>query len=176
MRLTISFVRPPGRLAPWFAGGLLIASLLLMVAALAFVASAVRLRGDHAQLEQRVEQAQRVADGLTAVALPPRHELTALRARVFTLNQLTGTGGMSPQEALRHLEENLPDQVALTGLRYQRRQGELVIVAEAPRSDLLTDTLQKLERDPAFREVRLIRQGERSGERGGVQFELRLRN
>lgn len=176
MRIVASFVHAPGRFAPWLALGVATLGVVLAVAALAFAAHAWTLRSELPELEQRLERARKAAEEVAATPLPPAAELERLRARVAAINQVTGSGGDALTGVLQRLENHLPDDVALITLRYQRRQGEIVAVAETGRAELLTETLQRLERNAVFREVRLLRQSERSGGRGGVQFELRLKD
>ncbi len=176
MKITVSFVSVPGRLAPWLALGLTVAGVLLVVMASLFAARAWTLRTEQPELEERLERAKKAADEISETPLPARPELDRLRLRVAAINQITGSGGGALTDVLQRLETSLPDEVALVMLRYQRRQSEITVVAETSRADLLTETLQRLERNTVFREVRLLRQSERSGGRGGVQFELRLKD
>lgn len=176
MKITITFVPLPGRLAPWLALGLAVLGVALVATASGFVLRGWVLRSEQAALETQLQRAKRAADEVAETPLPPRAELERLRTRVAAINRITGDGGEALTDILQRLETSLPDDVALATLRYQRRQKEITAVAEASRADLLTETLQRLERNAAFREVRLLRQSERSGGRGGVQFELRLKD
>lgn len=176
MKITISFIPVPGRAAPWLALGFVAVSLLLMIAALALAVHGWSLRADQPELETRLERAQKAAGEVSETPLPPRAELERLQARVAAINQITGRGGDALTDVLLRLETRLPDDVALTTFRYQRRQKEMLAVGEADRAERLTDVLQRLQRDALFREVHLLRQSERSDGRGGVQFELRLKD
>ncbi len=176
MKLSVSFVSEPGRAAPWLALGLIALGVFMAISGFAFAWSGWALRAERPELETRLERAKKTADGVSETPLPPRAELDRLRTRVAAINQITGSGGMALTDVLLRLEGNLPDDVALTTLHYQRRQKELTLVADATRADILTEVLQRLERHGAFHEVRLLRQSERSAGRGGVQFELRLRD
>ena len=176
MKLSVSFVTAPGRTAPWLALGLIVVSVFMAISAFVFALSGWVQRAEQPELETRLERAKKAADEVSETPLPPRADLDRLRTRVVAINQITGVGGKTLTDVLQRLEASLPDDVALTTLHYQRRQKEITLVAEATRADILTEVLQRLESNGAFHDVRLLRQSERSSGRGGVQFELRLKD
>ena len=55
------------------------------------------------------------------------------------------------------------------------RDGEALLVAESSNGPSLTAFLQRLEREPAFAEVLLAKQGGRTEDVNSVRFEIRLR-
>lgn len=176
MKITASFVSRPGRSAPWLASGLVAAGVIQLIAALVFAVQGWGLRAEQTELETRLARAEQVAEEVAETPLPPQSALYQLRARIAAVNRITGSGGDALTGVLQRLETGLPDDVALISLRYQRRQQEILAVAETNRADNLSEVLQRLERNAVFREVRLVRQSERAGGRGGMQFELRLKD
>lgn len=171
-----SFVPRAGYSAPWLALGFLIVGTGLFVLAAIFALQGRGLRAEQADLEARLVKAKQNAQEITETVLPAASVLFQLRARVATVNQITGFGGEPLTDVLQRLESNLPDDIALISIRYQRRQREIVTVGETHRADNLSDVLQRLERNAVFREVRLVRQSERASGKGGMQFELRLKD
>lgn len=171
-----SFVPRAGYSAPWLALGFLIAGLGFLMLASIFALQGRALRAEQADLETRLLKAKQSAQEITETVLPEPSVLFQLRARVATINQITGFGGKPMTDVLQRLESNLPDDIALISIRYQRRQREIVTVGETHRADNLSDILQRLERNAVFREVRLVRQSERASGKGGMQFELRLKD
>jgi hypothetical protein len=176
MKITVSFVSRSGRSAPWLASGLVAAGVIQLIVALAFAVQGWGLRAEHSELEARLARAKQTAEAVAETPLPPQPALYQLRSRVAAVNQVTGTGGDALTDVLQRLETNLPDDVALISLRYQRRQREILAVAETNRADMLSEVLQRFEHNAVFREVRLVRQSERAGARGGMQFELRFKD
>lgn len=176
MKITASFITSPGRTAPWLASTFAVAAFLQLIMALLFVVQGWDLRSEKTDLETRLERAKQTAEAVAETPLPPQPVLYQLRSRVAALNEVTGAGGNALTDVLQRLETALPDDVALVNLRYQRRQREIIAVAETSRADNLSEVLQRLEHNAVFREVRLVRQSERSGGRGGMQFELRLKD
>ncbi len=176
MKITVSFVSRPGRSASWLALALAAVGVCLLIAAFVFAVQGAGLRAEQPELKSRLTLAKQAAEEVAETPLPPQSALHQLRARIAAVNQITGSGGDALTGVLQRLETSLPDDVALISLRYQRRQREVLAVAETNRADNLSEVLQRLERNAVFREVRLVRQSERAGGRGGMQFELRLKD
>lgn len=176
MKIAASFIPRVGRSAPWLALGMGVVAIALLVAALAFALQGRELRAERTDLESRLTRAKQTTQEITETALPPQAALYQLRTQVATVNQITGSGGEPLTDVLQRLETSLPDDLALISIRYQRRLREIIIVAETSRADNLSEVLQRLERNAVFREVRLVRQSERAGGKGGMQFELRLKD
>ena len=176
MKITASFVSRSGRSAPWLALGLVAVGVIQLIAALVFAVQGWGLRAEQTELETRLTRAKQAAEEVAESPLPPQSALYQLRSRIAAVNQVTGSGGDALTGVLQRLENGLPDDVALVSLRYQRRQREILAVAETNRADILSEVLQRLERNAVFREVRLVRQSERTGGQGGMQFELRLKD
>lgn len=171
-----TFIPRVGDSAPWLALGFVILAVSMFVLATGFAMQGQELRAEQIDLEARLVKAKKTAEEITETALPPPSTLFQLRTRVASINQVTGLGGEPLTDVLQKLENSLPDDIVLVSLRYQRRQREIVAVAETNRADNLSDVLQRLERNGLFREVRLVRQSERAGGKGGMQFELRLKD
>jgi len=176
MKITASFISRSGRSAPWLASGFVLMGIIQLIAALVFSVQGMGLRAEQTELEARLARGKQAAEEVAETPLPPQSALFQLRSRIAAVNQVTGSGGDALTGVLRRLETGLPDEVALVSLRYQRRQREILAVAETNRADNLSEVLQRLERNGVFREVRLVRQSERAGGQGGMQFELRLRD
>jgi hypothetical protein len=138
---------------------------------------AITLRAERSSLEERLAQIEtRAREVTTPEALPPSADLAALRQRVTAINALTGSRGWPLPTLLARLEETLPAEVHLVSLQHKRKDGEVLIVAEATNAEALTGFLLKLEKEPHFGEVLLSKQAQR-GTPGGksVQFEVRVR-
>lgn len=177
MKIRASFV-PPVRPLVWPLAALLVtvtgvalagaAALALQAQALA--AETPRLEARRARLDAELKGAAQTA------ALPPMQDLSALRERIAGLNKLGGTRGWRPTELLAFLERSVPSEAWLASLQHRPREGEVLLVAEAPSAEILTTFLLRLEREPRFAEVLLARQGTRQAGTGlVVQFEIRLR-
>lgn len=175
MRITANLLGARVQLALPLVALLWAVSATLVVAALALAASALEMRSERPRLEQRVA---RVDEQLAAAAphngLPPAAELAAMRQRVSALNAYASTRGAGTLRILRWLEARLPDNVQLVSLHHKPREGELLLVAEAPSAEAFTAFLRILEREPWFSEVLLSKQAARGGG-GALQFELRVR-
>lgn len=176
MKIDASLVPVPGNTAFALALVFSVLSLFAILAALFVGTQGLILRSERAELEARYEKAKQSAAKVTEAALPPRAELVVLRDRVAALNGITGMGASSLTSILARLEGALPDEMALTTLRYRRREAEIHLLGETGRADQLTNAMQKLERDAGFRDLRLLRQGEGNGGRAGIQFEMTLRD
>ena len=108
--------------------------------------------------------------------LLPHEKLVALSSQVQALNGLTGTAGQPLPLLLAHLEKLLPDDAWLVSLQYRSREGEIKLVAEADRAELLTEFMNRLEQSGDFSKVLLTRQAQRTeGTQHAIQFEIQLR-
>ena len=106
----------------------------------------------------------------------PAAELAAMRQRVSALNAYASVRGASTLRILNWLEGHLPDNVHLVSLHHKPREGELLLVAEAPSAEAFTAFLRIIEKEPWFSEVLLSKQAVRGQQgSGGLQFELRVR-
>lgn len=108
--------------------------------------------------------------------IPSTEELAQLRTRVASVNSLSVTNGRRLVPLLVLFEELLPPPAWLVSLSYKAREGEVVLVAEAPRAEQLTAFLLQLEKSARFSETLLVRQTPLGrDERRTVQFEVRLK-
>ena len=176
MRISASLLGSRAPLALPLAALLWSLAAILAIVALVLVAAALEMRAERPRLEQqraRVdEQLQAAAPGNTRV---PAAELAAMRQRVSALNAFASTRGVSTLRILNWLERHMPDNVHLASLHHKPREGELLLVAEAPSAEAFTAFLRIIEKEPWFSEVLLSKQAVRSQPGGGLQFELRVR-
>lgn len=132
------------------------------------------LRGDLPLLRTRlahVEEQKPVA----MVRMPPMKKLVETRDRVAIINAAAQAKGAPTLALLADLEKQLPHEAWLTSIHHRANDGEVQLVASAGRADPLSEFLLRLERDPMFAEVMLMREVQPGGDRGGVQYEIRLK-
>ena len=172
MKISTDFLCARPRLARPLAGVLWLAAVLLVALAGFLGLRAAELREERPAREARLERLEAQAAALARSAAPAPGELHALRERVQALNKLSGLRGWSTPQLLGWLGGRLPDNVYLVSLQHRPRDGEALLVAESQSAEALTALLLKLEKEPAFGEVLLSRQGRVDG---AVQFEIRVR-
>ncbi len=175
MRIATSFVVAPTRLVrplavlTWGLAGMAAAATLWLAQAASGVREEIpALRERLAQLEQRQRE----------IAMPERLPMAALqdlKQRVTALNMLAGNQGRPVTTLLADLEQWLPDTVWLVSLHDRTKSGDVLLVAEAESVEPLTTLLLRLERQPRFAEVLLVKQTPRGASRRAVQFEIRLK-
>lgn len=174
MKITTNFVRPVQRVVGPVAAAMWGAAVVL-VAATAWLAHEGReLRGDLPQLRTRLERVE-AQKPIAAVPLPPAQELAETRERIAKINAAAQTRGVPTLALLADLEKQLPRGAWLVSLHHRAAEGEVQLVAAAGQADPLADFLLRLERDPLFEEVMLLREVQASGSRSGVQYEIRLK-
>lgn len=177
MKITAHFAPPvvqlvrPATLTLW----VLAIAMLAASAGLLYMGSAAR--GEMSAMRERLATTEaRLAEATATAAFVPPGELAAVRDRVAAVNTLAGVRGWPAPVMLARLEVLLPSNAFLVSLVHKLRDGELQLVAESESVDALTAFLQKLEREPHFAEVMLVRQTQRgSREARGIQFEIRLK-
>jgi len=178
MKITAHFAPPvvqlvrPATLTLWA----LAIAMLAASAGLLYMGSTTA-RGEMSALRERLATTEaRLAEATATAAFVPPAELVAVRDRVAAVNALAGVRGWPAPVMLARLETLLPSNAFLVSLVHKLRDGELHLVAESESVDALTAFLQKLEREPHFAEVMLVRQTQRgSREARGIQFEIRLK-
>lgn len=174
MKVQLNFVARPWRWQ-WLAGAAG-ATCLVLLAGSAALALQYRDLGDElSMVEQRLSRVQRQLREKPAVALPAAAEQAQLRGRIAALNAQGAPKGWPTAQLLLWLEEHMPTDVRLVSIHHKARDGEAVLVAESTDSASLTRFLQKLEKDPAFAEVLLSKQGAPAGSNDAVRFEIRVR-
>ncbi|MFL6711822.1 MAG: PilN domain-containing protein [Sulfurifustis sp.] len=158
-------------LATWFI------AFMLAVAAVVLWLDASSRKADVREATVRLQQLEaRRAELRVPANGPSGAEIAALQARVATVNALSVTNGRRIVPLLALFEQLLPADAWVVSLSHKARDGEIVLVAEAPQAEQLTQFLLGLEKSARFAEVLLLRQTPLTGEgRRGVQFELRLR-
>ncbi|HKQ31277.1 MAG TPA: PilN domain-containing protein [Burkholderiales bacterium] len=177
MKITTNLIITRPRLALPLAAAVWGLGLVLIVFAIVLTVAAVESNTERPNLEVRLT---RLNEQLTAAApkqpLPPDTELVSMRQRVGTFNSIASTRGMTPVQMLSWIEKSLPEKVYLASLHHRPRDGEMLLVAEAPTAEPLTVFLLQLEKEPRFKEVLLSKQGTRKGQGAAtVQFEIRVR-
>lgn len=176
MKINTNFIVRPGRAAPYIAIGLWALSAMLVFAAVFLWVRAGQLYQEAPALKARLAQFNSRLAGIDAAALPPRDRLMAVKESIASINQLSGPHNGSLLAAMTALEALMPHDVSLVELRYRRRAGELQMMAEAGRSEVVGKFLQELERTGHYSEVLLVRQSSNPGDSAGrVQFEIRLK-
>jgi len=173
MKIATNFVRPAQRAVPAIAAAMAAVAVALIVWAAWLANDAAGLRGELPQLRTRLAHVE-AQKPVSAVRLPPASELGEVRARVARINAAAQTKGLPTLALLDDLEKQLPRDAWLTSVHHRATQGEVVLVAAARRADPLSDFLLKLEDDPLFEEVMLVREAQ-AGEGAAVQYEIRLK-
>lgn len=175
MKITTNFSSATTRMVPYLIGGLLLLSAIAVIVAISLYLSAHEIFGEVPVLEERLA-GYRGREVVKANESLPNEKLVELRARVQRLNELTSLTGQTLPQLFSHLEELMPDGVWLITLHYRSRENEARLVAEANRTGLLTDFMEKLERSGYFSQVLLTRQTQRSDDmQRAIQFEIQLR-
>jgi Tfp pilus assembly protein PilN len=175
MILVTNFVSPAGRLAPYLAGIFWSIALAAAVCSVLLLLAGYQLRNERVELDQRLARfaAQEIR---TPADMLPRERLMALRQQVQVLNSLTGAVGQPLSTLLVRLEKLTPDGVWLVNLQHRPREGEIKLLVEAERAELLTAFMERLEHSKMFTQVLLTRQAQRAdGSHRTIQFEIRLR-
>lgn len=177
MKIAVNLLGPRPRLAWPLAAGLWSLGAFAFLVAAILLGSTFEMRAERPRLDERLarleEQAQPAGD---ASVLPPAADLAALRERVRALNALASVRGAGTLHILGWLEGRMPDNVHLVSLYHKPRDGELLLVAEAPSAEVFTAFLRIFEKEPLFSEVLLSKQAVRASQSGGgLQFEVRAR-
>jgi hypothetical protein len=176
MRITANFVVAPRYLASIVAGlGCVIA--LVASGAIWLAADWWVLREEVSDLEKQVIQleSRRAEMQQTTTLTPASAELSALLAKVVSINKMSVIRGWGTADMLQWLEENMPKDVHLVAVHHKARDGEVLLVAEAANAAALTKFLSLLEREKHFAEVLLSKQITRaSGIERAVQFEIKV--
>lgn len=175
MRIATNFAMARINLAPTLLVVIVIAGLIFAVSILWFVAITLDLWAETNALQQRLPKLEeRLAAQPASTELPTSQELATLRRRVASINAKIAGYGMPVSVLLAKIETLLPDQAIVLSLQQRRREGEIQMQVESSNTEMLTLFLSRLEKDPQFAEVLLVRQSQ-ARDRAGIQFELRLR-
>lgn len=174
MKIQLSFVPRPWPWQ-WIAGAAGALCVALLIGAGVFGLHYREAREERSLVEGRLARVSRQLSEQPAVALPEAAERAQLRDRIATLNAQGAPKGWPTAQLLLWLEQHMPADVRLISIHHKARDGEAVLVAESGNSGSLTVFLQKLERDPAFSEVLLSKQGAPADNDDAVRFEIRLR-
>ena len=174
MKLKTNFVRPAQRMAIPVVAAIWGASIMLLIVAAKLAIDGMEMRNDLPKLQTRLA---RVGEqkSVASVVLPPERELGEMKNRVDKVNAAVQAKGAPVLALLADLEKQLPPGAWLVSFRHRAIEGEVQLVAAAGKSDPLSDFLQRLERDPLFDEVMLLREAQLGGNRAGVQYEIRLK-
>lgn len=150
------------------------AAIVLAAGTLWLVHEGRNLRGELPQLRTRLAHVE-AQKPVAQVHLPPMKELIQTRERVAAINAAAQTRGVPTLLLLADLEKQLPREAWLTSFHHRAVDGEVQLIATALRSDPLSDFLQRLEHDPLFEEVMLLREVRENGPGMGVSYEIRLK-
>mgnify|MGYP001561270225 CR=1 FL=1 len=136
----------------------------------------VQRRAEMPALEQRLAGLEQQSKKIRATAeLPDERTLNDLRRRVSALNRYSVATGWSAPTLLAWLERHLPDDVYLAGVQQNLELGTVKLIAESADATALTVLLGRLEKEPHYREVLLVRQGPRAGRVDRMQFVIELK-
>lgn len=174
MKIATNFVLPAQRAVAPIAAVMAAITVGFAVSAVWLGGEAARLRGALPQLRTRLAHVE-AQKPVNTVRLPPARELAAIRARVARINAAAHTKGVPTLALLADLEKHLPRAAWLVSIHHRAARGEVMLVAGARRADPLSDFLLKLEDDPLFEEVMLVREAQSASGRAGVQYEIRLK-
>lgn len=174
MKITTNFVRPAQRMVPPVVATMWAATIALAAGAVWLAGEGKALRGELPQLRTHLERVGEQKP-VAAVQLPPMSELTGTRDRVARVNAAAQTKGVPTLALLADIEKQLPPDAWLASLHHRATEGEVQLIASAGRADPLSEFLLRLERDPLFEEVMLLREVQASGARMSVQYEIRLK-
>lgn len=174
MRIATNFVHPLQRMV-------MPAVAVIWAAVIAFAAGTLwlahkgeELRSDLPQLRIRLAHVE-AQKPVAQVHLLPMKELIETRERVASINAAAQARGLSTLMLLADLEKQLPRDAWLTSFHHRAPEGEVQLIASAARSDPLSDFLQRLEHDPSFDEVMLLREVRERAPGSGVHYEIRLK-
>lgn len=175
MKITTNFVHSPARLARPLAIGLWGLAGMVAVTGLSLWYAAIETRDEIPDLRERLAQLDQRRHELVTQPVLPVAELQQLKQRVATLNALSSNRGYSVGSLLADLEQWLPDQAWLVSLHNRAKEGEVLVVAESASVEPLTVFLLRLEQQPRFSEVLLVKQAPQGTSRKTIQFEIRLK-
>ena len=176
MKVTVNFLPPRLPL-------LAIMLALALITALAGVSLAGWLALDTVQRRAQVPALELRLAGLeqqskktrTTAELPDERTLNDLRRRVSVLNRYSVAAGWSAPTLLAWLERHLPDDVYLASVQQNLELGTVKLIAESADATALTVLLGRLEKEPHYREILLVRQGPRAGRVDRMQFVIELK-
>lgn len=123
---------------------------------------AERLRRMEQEMSQHEGQVRAVRAGVPAAALK-RYEV-----RVAAYNKILEAGAFSWIGLLVELERSVPPHVYLREITPELATGQVTLRGNAQSFEDLTRLLRGLEERTAFRNVFLLRQGEKKGQEGGA--------
>lgn len=176
MKVTINFLPP--RL-PLLAA-MLVAALVTALAGIGLagwlVFDTLQRRAEVPALQQRLTSVDQQSRSIrTTAELPDERTLNDLRRRVSVLNRYSVATGWSTPTLLAWLERHLPDDVYLASVQQNLELGTVKLIAESADASALTVLLGRLEKEPHYREVLLVRQGPRAGRVDRMQFVIELK-
>lgn len=177
MKLSTSFVTPVARVVIPMVAGLWAAALAMVIVAVLLVQQAWTMRQQVPEMRDRLAQIDVRMDELKAKDSGPSIvELEGIKQRVMAINALTGIRGWPAPIMLAQLEQMLPDSVYLVSLNHKLKDGEVHLLAESRDAVALTGFLKRLEKEPHFSEVMLVRQAQRDSQGNhAIQFQVRLK-
>jgi Tfp pilus assembly protein PilN len=176
MRITTNFVNRGDRAVIPVAATLWLCTIVFCTAAWWLVEDAASLRSSLPDLRQRLARVGTAAHGVPQVQnLPPVSELAEMRERVARINAAAQTKGVPTTALLAKLETLLPSQAWLLSFHHRATQAEVTLIAAAPTAEPLSGFLLKLEHDPLFEEVMLLRELSPTSSGKSVQYEIRLK-
>lgn len=178
MKLTTNFIIPVKNLVPWMRLLFYGCAALGLGIALLFLIRAIQIQRQMTPLEQHLVRLQKqVAERKPSKhRLPPVERMARVSKQVAEINALSGGKGWPLARMMARLEQLMPASVYLLNLRHQQQSGEVQLVAVSRRADTLTAFLKKLEQEPHFTDVLLIRQTQKHKRgRALIQYELKFK-
>lgn len=177
MKVTATFIKPPGAIVATLAGSWTIVAVLAL-ACVWLVVDTFQLRLELPLMARHLKILQRQYAATPKSALPSEAQLSGMRDRVHVINSMSSVRGWTTSQLLGWLEHNLPHDVHLVALHHKAKEGEALLTAEAGNAAALTGFLAKLEKEPAFSEALLSKQATHTNadaSSSSVQFEIKLR-
>lgn len=178
MKLSTNFITPVRNLIPWLRLTFYVCAVFGFALALLFLIRGVQTQRQIAPLQQHLAKLQKRKAEMkpNRVRLPAVKKMDKVRQQVTELNNLSGGKGWPLARMLTRLEQLLPSSVYLTSLQHRQQSGDVRFIAVASRAEVLTRFLKRLEQEPHFSDVLLVRQTQkRKAGRVYIQYEVKLK-
>lgn len=105
--------------------------------------------------------------------LPPDSEFIRAKNEIRKINSLHSKSGYTPAMLLHQLEKIKGDGVLLMRINHKTSEGKLILKGEAKTSTSLTDFLGKLEENPHFDQVKVLKKDRiKRGYQQWILFEM----
>ena len=178
MKLHTNFITPLPNLIPWLRLVFYFCALLGFALTGLFLFQGIQAQRQIIPLQQHLAKLEKRKAQLkpNRVRLPAMKKMEQVRQQVTELNRLSGGTGWPLARMLTRLEQLLPPYVYLVSLHHRQQNGEVKLIAVGRRADTLTSFLKRLEQEPHFSDVLLVRQTQkRRAGRVYIQYEVKLK-